>query len=62
MKQQTKSKRNKPVPKVSPPRSRKLTAKEKELKKKMMNTARKFAKDPEKAICDKLGIGACWEF
>lgn len=62
MKQQTTAKRNQSVPKVPPIRSNKLTAKEKELKKKMMNAAKKFAKDPEMAFCDKLGIGACWEF
>ena len=53
---------NKSMPVVPPPRARKLTVQEEQLRKEMLDTARRFSKDPEMAICWKLGIGACFKF
>jgi len=50
------------IPKVPPARTRKLTAKEQQLKSQMVETAKRFSKDPEMAICKKVGLGACFEF
>ena len=38
-----------------------LTEKERERRQNLISQSRKFASDPEFAICGKVGIGACWQ-
>jgi len=39
-----------------------LTEEELRLRAEMVRRAREFSKDPEFAICSKIGIGACFKF
>ena len=54
--------RNLKMPDVPPKRTKELSEEEVRMQAKMLNIAKKFSKDPEMAICKKLGIGACFEF
>ncbi len=50
------------MPPVPPARTEKLTDEEKKIQEMMILHAAKFAEDPEYAICEKTGIGSCFEF
>jgi len=57
-----KAKSFKPMPKVPPARTSGLNDEELQMRQKMIEAADKFSRDPEMAICKKIGIGACFKF